>query len=197
MWSSLPFDNLQTTQNSQLELFQVKDVCSLNCLIYGSSKVVVPPISNIYARASWSMNELLHYPVGDNNRTLEQTLKHCMPAQKKPINIKINSRNFLLQSRCSILRGVILCLCLNLTYANIVRFPRELERHGIAFLLPYLLLLFTIGLPIILLEISLGQFLGQGSAHTWRVSPFFKGNNLIIINLKSTFLLIFVFQAPA
>lgn len=63
-----------------------------------------------------------------------------------------------------------------MTYANIVRFPRELERHGIGFLIPYLILLLIIGLPITLLEVALGQFLGQGSAHTWRASPFFKGN---------------------
>lgn len=68
-----------------------------------------------------------------------------------------------------------LCLCLNLTYANVVRFPRELDRHGVAFLLPYLLLFLLVGIPIILLEIALGQFLGQGSAHSWRASPIFRG----------------------
>lgn len=86
-----------------------------------------------------------------------------------------------MQTKCSIFRGVILCLFLNITYANIVRFPRELERHGTEFLVPYFILLFLIGLPIVLLEMSLGQFLGQGSAQTWRASPFFKGklkNNL-------------------
>ncbi|XP_063701722.1 sodium-dependent nutrient amino acid transporter 1 [Culicoides brevitarsis] len=79
------------------------------------------------------------------------------------------------QTRCSIFRGVILCLCLNLTYANIVRLPRELHRDGFIFLVPYLTLLFFVGLPVVLLEMSLGQFLGQGSAFTWRASPFFKG----------------------
>ena len=83
------------------------------------------------------------------------------------------------QSRCSIFRGTILCLCMNLTYANIVRFPRELERHGIAFLVPYLTLMFSIGVPIVLLEMALGQFLGQGSAHSWKASPFFKGASII------------------
>lgn len=89
-----------------------------------------------------------------------------------------------MQSKCSIFRGVILCLCLNLTYANIVRFPRELNKHGTAFLVPYLILLLVIGLPIVLLEISLGQFLGQGSAHIWRASPFFRGKfyHYIFIN---------------
>jgi solute carrier family 6 (neurotransmitter transporter), invertebrate len=84
-----------------------------------------------------------------------------------------------LQSRCSIFRGTILCLCMNLTYANIVRFPRELERHGTAFLVPYLTLMLIVGAPIVLLEIVLGQFLGQGSAHSWKASPFFKGASII------------------
>uniref|UniRef100_A0A336MYS6 CSON006556 protein n=1 Tax=Culicoides sonorensis TaxID=179676 RepID=A0A336MYS6_CULSO len=82
---------------------------------------------------------------------------------------------FYKKTRCSIFRGVILCLCLNLTYANIVRLPRELHRDGYIFLVPYLTLLFFVGLPVVLLEMSLGQFLGQGSAFTWRASPFFKG----------------------
>lgn len=62
-----------------------------------------------------------------------------------------------------------------MTFANVVRFPRELNRHGVAFLLPYLVILLFIGLPIILLEIALGQFLGQGSAHSWRASPILRG----------------------
>ncbi|XP_052862518.1 sodium- and chloride-dependent neutral and basic amino acid transporter B(0+) isoform X1 [Anopheles cruzii] len=83
------------------------------------------------------------------------------------------------QSRSSIFRGVILCLCLNLTFANVVRFPRELQQHGSAFLVPYLILLLLVGLPVVLLEISLGQFLGQGSAHMWRAAPFLKGASLV------------------
>lgn len=68
---------------------------------------------------------------------------------------------------------------MNLTYANVVRFPRELERNGIAFLVPYLTLMITIGVPIVLLEMGLGQFLGQGSAHSWKASPFFKGASVV------------------
>uniref|UniRef100_A0A1L8DJV8 Putative sodium-neurotransmitter symporter n=2 Tax=Nyssomyia neivai TaxID=330878 RepID=A0A1L8DJV8_9DIPT len=82
-------------------------------------------------------------------------------------------------SKCSIFRSIVLCLCLNLTYANVIRFPRELQRYGSAFLVPYFSLLFIIGLPIVLLEVSLGQFLGQGSAHTWRASPVFKGASFV------------------
>lgn len=68
---------------------------------------------------------------------------------------------------------------MNLTYANIVRFPRELERHGVAFLVPYLIIMFIIGVPIVLLEMALGQFLGQGASHSWKSSPFFKGASII------------------
>ncbi|XP_055529027.1 sodium- and chloride-dependent neutral and basic amino acid transporter B(0+) isoform X2 [Wyeomyia smithii] len=86
---------------------------------------------------------------------------------------------FYKKSRSSIFRGVILCLCLNLTYANVARFPRELQQHGSAFLVPYVILLLLVGLPVVLLEISLGQFLGQGSANMWRAAPFLKGASLV------------------
>lgn len=91
------------------------------------------------------------------------------------------------QSKCSMFRGVILCLCLNLTYANVVRFPRELDRHGVAFLLPYLLLLMFVGLPIVLLEIALGQFLGQDSAHSWRASPILRGKPATLASRNDQF----------
>ncbi|XP_032575183.1 sodium-dependent nutrient amino acid transporter 1 isoform X1 [Drosophila sechellia] len=83
------------------------------------------------------------------------------------------------QTKCSVFRGLVLCLCLNLSYANVVRFPRELDRYGSAYLVPYVALLFLVGLPMVLLEISVGQFLGQGAAHTWRASPIFKGACMI------------------
>ncbi|XP_036336357.1 sodium-dependent nutrient amino acid transporter 1 isoform X1 [Rhagoletis pomonella] len=83
------------------------------------------------------------------------------------------------QTKCSIFRGLVLCICLNVTYANIVRFPRELDRYGSSYLIPYITLLFLVGLPIILLEISVGQFLGQSAAHTWTASPIFKGACII------------------
>jgi solute carrier family 6 (neurotransmitter transporter) len=63
---------------------------------------------------------------------------------------------------------------MNLTYANIVRFPRELERHGVAFLVPYLTIMLIVGVPVLLLEMALGQFLGQGSAHMWKVNRIIK-----------------------
>ncbi|XP_030572337.1 sodium-dependent nutrient amino acid transporter 1 isoform X2 [Drosophila novamexicana] len=83
------------------------------------------------------------------------------------------------KTKCSVFRGLVLCICLNVSYANVVRFPRELDHYGSAYLVPYVVLLFLVGLPMILLEISVGQFLGQGAAHTWRASPIFKGACII------------------
>ena len=83
------------------------------------------------------------------------------------------------QSKCSAFRSIIFCLCLNVTYANIFRFPREVQRFGVVFLIPYVILLLVIGLPLVLFEVSIGQFLGQGSPHTWRAAPFFKGGSCV------------------
>ncbi|XP_012159382.1 sodium-dependent nutrient amino acid transporter 1 isoform X2 [Ceratitis capitata] len=83
------------------------------------------------------------------------------------------------KTKCSIFRGLVLCICLNVTYANVVRFPRELDRYGSSYLIPYITLLFLVGLPIILLEMSVGQFLGQSAAHTWTAAPIFKGACII------------------
>jgi solute carrier family 6 (neurotransmitter transporter) len=62
------------------------------------------------------------------------------------------------------------------TFANTVRLPRELHQYGTAYLVPYLLIYLVIGIPVVLLEVSLGQFLGQGAACMWRLAPFLKGN---------------------
>lgn len=71
-----------------------------------------------------------------------------------------------------------LCL-ISLNFANVVRFPREIERHGFGFIIPYLVILLFIGTPIVVLEMALGQFLGQASAYTWKTSPLFKGASVI------------------
>ena len=44
-----------------------------------------------------------------------------------------------------------------------------------AFLLPYVLFLVVGGIPLVFLELSFGQFAGQGPLGVWRVAPLFKG----------------------
>ncbi|XP_070509648.1 sodium-dependent nutrient amino acid transporter 1-like [Chironomus tepperi] len=125
-----------------------------------------------YSAYSIGNNSTYSSTVGNNTTHTGSTMKLI---QVKKDEADSSSK----QSRCSIFRGTILCLCMNLTYANIVRFPRELERHGVAFLVPYLIIMFIIGVPIVLLEMALGQFLGQGASHSWKSSPFLKGASIV------------------
>ena len=45
-----------------------------------------------------------------------------------------------------------------------------------AFLIPFLFVLVTCGLPLFFLEVSLGQFRGKGIVHVWDICPVFRGN---------------------
>ena len=48
--------------------------------------------------------------------------------------------------------------------------------HTGAFLIPYVICLVFLGIPIFALEVSLGQFGGQGPITTWNINPAAKGN---------------------
>ncbi|XP_067652529.1 sodium- and chloride-dependent glycine transporter 2-like [Haliotis asinina] len=61
-------------------------------------------------------------------------------------------------------------------YGNLWRFPYICNRNGGgAFLIPFLLLLVTCGLPLLFLEISIGQFAARSNMQVWDVCPMFKG----------------------
>lgn len=65
-----------------------------------------------------------------------------------------------------------------------------------AFLIPYLTMLGIAGIPIFLLEVSLGQFASQGPVSVWKCIPALQGKLLHSdkthkINLISDFFLLF------
>nr|CAD2206539.1 unnamed protein product [Meloidogyne enterolobii] len=59
---------------------------------------------------------------------------------------------------------------------NLWRFPYHFGINGgIAYLIPYTILFFVAALPILFMEISLGQFVSLGPASVWKLAPLFKG----------------------
>ncbi len=62
--------------------------------------------------------------------------------------------------------------------------------HLGAFLIPYFLMLFGAGLPILFLELSIGQFSSLGCIGVWKMCPLFKGIGIAML-IVSCFIAIY------
>ena len=45
-----------------------------------------------------------------------------------------------------------------------------------AFLIPYVIMVMLVGIPLVFLEMSLGQYSRRGIVPLWRICPLFEGN---------------------
>ncbi|XP_056292961.1 sodium- and chloride-dependent GABA transporter 2-like [Pseudoliparis swirei] len=78
---------------------------------------------------------------------------------------------------------------------NVWRFPYLCYKNGGGvFFIPYVLFLFTCGIPLFLLETSLGQYTKQGSITCWRqICPLFEGmgyGNLVVVLYSSIYYIV-------
>ncbi|XP_050421694.1 sodium-dependent nutrient amino acid transporter 1-like isoform X2 [Adelges cooleyi] len=71
---------------------------------------------------------------------------------------------------------LLMTISLSISLANIIRLPRMVYLYGGGtFLVSYLAVALVFGVPLIFLEITLGQFCQQGTTKLWRAVPLLKG----------------------
>ncbi len=79
--------------------------------------------------------------------------------------------------------------------SNLGTFPMDvLEHGGVAYFLPYSLMLFLYSFPVIYLELIIGQYLQRGVLGIWRICPLFKGIGIAMLIFCTATPIFFVVQ---
>jgi len=88
------------------------------------------------------------------------------------------------------------CISYAVGLGNVWRFPYLCyEQGGGAFLIPWLLSIFLCGIPMFVLEVSLGQFLNTGGICVWNLVPIFKGigyASMVMIGLCNIYYIVLI-----
>jgi len=92
---------------------------------------------------------------------------------------------------------VMSCIAYAVGLGNVWRFPYLCFKNGGgAFLIPYFIAMFTCGIPLFLLEVSIGQYLGTGGMNViGQICPIFKGvgySAIMMVFLENVYYVIIV-----
>ncbi|XP_064457077.1 sodium-dependent proline transporter-like isoform X2 [Ornithodoros turicata] len=75
-----------------------------------------------------------------------------------------------------------ICVCFAVSYQTLVLFPLLVLKHGgVCFLVPYTVILVTVGVPMVALEFLVGQFRGKGCLEVWTCVPVGKGVGMAML----------------
>ena len=102
---------------------------------------------------------------------------------------------------------VLSCVGYAVGIGNLVRFPYICMRNGGgAFLIPYTLFMLVCGLPLLLMELAIGQYARVSAINLWEMCPIFKGTlhlyrpvvktTIKNINLKTGLSRILIYPTP-